>query len=83
MRDISELYKCEKSLNGVEEYRRASGLESISSACFKAANISAVLIDDGLVLDKMNDLEWHRNFVPVVGRILRIENLAEKILEEV
>ncbi|KAL7179976.1 hypothetical protein ACSBR1_043227 [Camellia fascicularis] len=31
----------------------------------------------------MHDIEWHRNFAPVVGRILRIEHLAEKILDEV
>ncbi|KAI8021236.1 Protein fluG [Camellia lanceoleosa] len=47
-----------------------------------AARIAVVLIDDGIEFDKMHDIEWHRNFAPVVGRILRIEHLAEKILDE-
>lgn len=60
-----------------------TGLESISSSCFRAAGISAVLIDDGLELDKQLELEWHKSLVSMVGRILRIERLAEKILDEV
>ncbi|KAL5546052.1 hypothetical protein UlMin_021407, partial [Ulmus minor] len=82
LKDIAELYGCEKSLNGVEEYRRVSGLESITSACFKAAKISAILIDDGIEFDKHHEIEWHKSFAPFVGRILRIERLAEKILDE-
>ncbi|KAK7277449.1 hypothetical protein RJT34_22462 [Clitoria ternatea] len=82
LRDIAELYGSESSLQGVEEYRRVSGLQSISSKCFKAARISAILIDDGLELDRKHDIEWHRSFTPFVGRILRIERVAEKILDE-
>ncbi|XP_061353912.1 protein fluG [Gastrolobium bilobum] len=82
LRDIAELYGSELSLQGVEEYRRVSGMQSICSTCFKAARISAILIDDGLELDKKHDIEWHRSFVPVIGRILRIERVAEKILDE-
>ncbi|XP_058771183.1 protein fluG-like [Vicia villosa] len=82
LRDLAELYGCESSLRGVEEYRRVSGLESTGLACFKAARISAILIDDGLELDKEHDIEWHKSFIPFVGRILRIEKVAEKILEE-
>lgn len=51
--------------------------------CFKAARISTILIDDGIEFDKKLDIEWHQKFAPVVGRILRIESLAEKILNEV
>ncbi|KAI3974805.1 hypothetical protein MKX01_028065 [Papaver californicum] len=82
IRDIAELYGCEKSLNGIEEYRKSTGLESISSECFKAAKIYVLLIDDGLEFDKMHDLEWHKSFAPVVARILRIEYFAEKILND-
>ncbi|KAK3445465.1 hypothetical protein EUGRSUZ_A01617 [Eucalyptus grandis] len=82
LRDIAKLYGTESSLKAVEEYRRTAGLQSISSLCFKAARISAVLIDDGLQLDKKHDLKWHKSLVPVVGRILRIERLAEEILNE-
>ena len=70
-------------MHGVEEYRKLSGLQSISSTCFEAARISVILIDDGIEFDKMHDIEWHKSVAPVVGRILRIERLAEKILDEV
>ena len=83
LREVAELYGCEKSLESVEEHRRVAGLEAISSRCFEAARISAVLIDDGLNLDKMHGIDWHKSFVPTVGRILRIESLAEQILSEV
>ncbi|XP_026403304.1 protein fluG-like isoform X1 [Papaver somniferum] len=82
IRDIAELYGCEKTLNGIEEYRKSAGLESISSECFKAAKVSVLLIDDGLEFDKMHDLEWHKSVAPVVARILRIEYFAEKILND-
>ena len=45
--------------------------------------MSVILIDDGIEFDKMHDIEWHKSVAPVVGRILRIERLAEKILDEV
>lgn len=81
VREIAELYGCENSLKGVEEYRRSSGLESSSLKCFEAARISAILIDDGLKLDEKLGIEWHRSLAPFVGRILRIETLAEEILD--
>ena len=83
LKDIAELYGCDNSLHGIEEFRRVNGLQSISSTCFKAAKIAAILIDDGLNFDKKLDLEWHKSFAPFVGRILRIEHLAETILNEV
>jgi len=83
LRDIAELYGCEGSLNGVETHRKASGLESIASKCFEAANLSAVFIDDGIVFDKMREWDWHTRLAPAVGRVLRIEHLAETILNEV
>ncbi|XP_010556518.1 PREDICTED: protein fluG isoform X2 [Tarenaya hassleriana] len=82
LREIAELYGTEASLEAVEEYRRRSGLDSIASMCFKEAGFSALLIDDGLKLDKKNHIDWHRSFVPFVGRVLRIESLAEEILDE-
>ncbi|KMZ59849.1 hypothetical protein ZOSMA_64G00660, partial [Zostera marina] len=82
IRDIAELYNCDASLTDVEDHRNLSGLHAIGSKCFSAANISAMFIDDGLDFDKMHEWEWHSCFVPVVGRIIRIEHLAEKILND-
>lgn len=83
LRDIAALYNCEASLEKVEEFRKAEGLKSIASKCFQAANISAILIDDGIPFDKMLDLESHKAFAPVVGRVLRIERLAETVINDV
>ncbi|GAB4847980.1 hypothetical protein Ancab_039400 [Ancistrocladus abbreviatus] len=82
LREIARLYGCESSLHGIEDNRKSSGLESICSTCFKAAKISALLIDDGIEFDKKHEIEWHKSYAPFVGRILRIERLAEKILDE-
>ncbi|XP_065020492.1 protein fluG [Musa acuminata AAA Group] len=82
LRDIAALYNCRASLDELESHRKSSGLLSITAKCFEAANVSAVLIDDGILFDKMCDLEWHKSFAPAVGRILRIEHLAETILND-
>ena len=83
MRDIANLYDCDASLAEIEHYRSTLDTGALSSKCFKSSNVSAVLIDDGLHLDKMYDLEWHKNVIPNVYRVLRIERLAEDILNEV
>ncbi|GAB2272270.1 hypothetical protein Dimus_007090 [Dionaea muscipula] len=82
LKELAELYGCGWSLNEIEEHRKLSGLESICSTCFGAARISALLIDDGIEFDKNHDIQWHKSYAPFVGRILRIERLAEKILDE-
>ncbi|XP_052173846.1 protein fluG [Diospyros lotus] len=82
VRDIAELYGTKPSLQEIEGYRKCYGLQHISSICFKSARIAAVLIDDGIKFDKMHEIAWHKNVAPVVGRVLRIEHLAEKILDE-
>ncbi|KAM0938864.1 putative glutamine synthetase, catalytic domain, metal-dependent hydrolase [Dioscorea sansibarensis] len=82
LRDLTDLYKCGPSLSALETYRQSCGLPSIAQKCFEAANISVVLIDDGIKFDKMHNWEWHNGFVPAVGRILRIEHEAEAILNE-
>ncbi|WOG96474.1 hypothetical protein DCAR_0415809 [Daucus carota subsp. sativus] len=82
LRDVSELYGSESSLHAVQQYRNSSGLDRISAMCFQAARISTLLIDDGIESDKKLDIEWHNKFVPKTGRILRIERLAEQILDD-
>ncbi|KAI0494063.1 hypothetical protein KFK09_024194 [Dendrobium nobile] len=82
VRDIAKLFNCEASFDAVDRHRKSTGIISVASRCFDAANISTIFIDDGIKFDKMHDLEWHRRFGPVVGRILRIEHLAETILND-
>lgn len=83
MREIAELYGSDVSLDAVLKYRAKSGVDSITAKCFKTARVSALLIDDGLELDKKLELEWHNAHVPFIGRILTIERVAERILNEV
>ncbi|CAA7019124.1 unnamed protein product [Microthlaspi erraticum] len=82
LREVAQLYGTEVTLEAIEEHRKTSGLDYFTSKCFKEARISALLIDDGLKLDKKHDIEWHKSFVPFVDRVLRIETLAEEILDE-
>uniref|UniRef100_A0A1J3D493 Protein fluG n=1 Tax=Noccaea caerulescens TaxID=107243 RepID=A0A1J3D493_NOCCA len=82
LREVAQLYGTQVSLEAIEEHRQTSGLHSFTSKCFQEARISALLIDDGLKLDKKHDIAWHKDFVPFVGRVLRIETLAEQILDE-
>ncbi|MCD7446026.1 hypothetical protein HAX54_031509 [Datura stramonium] len=87
LRELTELYGPSLSLSlglhTAQETRRSLGLEQSAITCFRAARICAVLIDDGIELHKMVDIEWHKIAVPMVGRILRVEHLAEKILDKV
>ncbi|KAF3620699.1 putative H/ACA ribonucleoprotein complex subunit 3-like protein [Capsicum annuum] len=82
LKEIAGLYGSNISLHAIQESRQRFGLESSTALCFKAAKISVLLIDDGIEFDKKLDIKWHRSFVPTVGRILRVERVAEKILEK-
>ncbi|EPS69511.1 hypothetical protein M569_05253 [Genlisea aurea] len=82
LREIAELYGVESSLEAVREYRDRFGVESVTLQCLKAARITGILIDDGFNLDKSQKIEWHQQFVPFVGRVLRVERVAEEILDE-
>lgn len=80
LRDMAALLSCEASETAVVARRRELGLDALSARCFQASNLSAVFLDDGFLPDNILPRRWHRRFVPV-RRILRIENLAEKLLE--
>eukprot|EP00271_Cylindrocystis_brebissonii_P002922 TRINITY_DN13675_c0_g1_i1.p1 TRINITY_DN13675_c0_g1~~TRINITY_DN13675_c0_g1_i1.p1 ORF type:complete len:850 (+),score=166.67 TRINITY_DN13675_c0_g1_i1:407-2956(+) len=80
VRDIATLFGVEPSVASIEKYRREKGVPHVTEMCLKAGNIAALLIDDGLLLDKMHPLEWHRGFCPVVKRVLRLETVAQQIL---
>ncbi|XP_020588866.1 protein fluG [Phalaenopsis equestris] len=82
VRDIARLYNCEASFDAVDAHRKSCGITSVTSRCIEAANISTIFIDDGIKFVKMYDWEWHSRFGPAVGRILRIEHLAETILND-
>jgi hypothetical protein len=82
LKELAVLYGCEPTLQAIEQYRQSAGLSAISHKCFDAANIEFVLLDDGLTMDKMVSIGWHRKFVPGVHRLLCIETVAETILNQ-
>ncbi|CAK9206683.1 unnamed protein product [Sphagnum troendelagicum] len=82
LKELAVLYGCEPTLAAIEQYRQSVGLEAISQKCFDAANIEFVLLDDGLTMDKMVSIGWHRKFIPGVHRLLCIETVAEAILNQ-
>ncbi|MCO5555560.1 hypothetical protein L7F22_009105 [Adiantum nelumboides] len=58
MRDIATLYGCSSSFKTIEEYGLTQTMEALCSKCLEATKLSAVLIDDGLRVEKMYLLEW-------------------------
>lgn len=83
IREISELLEAENNIESVKEKREEMGIVKVTKVSFDAANVSAILVDDGLSLKGMFDLEWHKNVVKPVFRVLRIETLAQELLETV
>lgn len=80
LRDIAALLACETSEEAVVARRGELGLDALTARCLQASNLAAVYLDDGFSPEVVLPWEWHRQFVSV-RRILRIEHLAEKLLE--
>jgi hypothetical protein len=80
---VAGLYEIDASLKSIQEHRKRVDLRVLSEKCFEAANIGTVLLDDGLALDKMKTLVWHKGIVKNIHRILRIETVAEDLLKQV
>ena len=79
LRDIAALLGCDPTEDAILARRAELGAEELAARCFRAANLEAVLIDDGFLPGRIRPLEWHAQFVPV-RRVLRIEALAEDLL---
>ena len=79
VRDIAALLGCDPTEDAVLARRAELGPDELAARCFRAANLEAVLIDDGFLPGRIRPLEWHAQFVPV-RRVLRIESLAEDLL---
>ncbi|MFP5212143.1 MAG: amidohydrolase family protein [Acidobacteriota bacterium] len=81
LRDVAGLLECEPTEEAILTRRRELGFDRLASICFEAANLSEVFLDDGFLPDRVVTWEDHRRFVPV-RRILRLEYLAETLMEE-
>jgi predicted TIM-barrel fold metal-dependent hydrolase len=80
LRDIAAVLPCEASEAVVVARRGELGLDALAARFLQASNLAAVYLDDGFSPEAVLPWEWHGRFVPV-RRILRIEHLAEKLLE--
>lgn len=82
LRDIAALLNCEPIASVVESHWIEMGLTARTQHCWAAANLQAIYMDDGFLPDRILPLEWHQQFVPV-SRLLRIEWLAEQMIQQV
>lgn len=81
LREIAGLLGCDPTEDAILARRAELGLDELTRRCFAAANMEAVLMDDGFLPGQILPIEWHTQFVPV-RRILRIEALAEDLLPD-
>ncbi|KAG0564877.1 hypothetical protein KC19_8G147000 [Ceratodon purpureus] len=82
LQELGDMYGVEPNEASLKAHREALGLEAISEKCFGGANIECVLLDDGLTMDRMLGMGWHRKYIPGVHRVLRIETVAEAVLNQ-
>jgi predicted TIM-barrel fold metal-dependent hydrolase len=81
VREIGELLGCAPEVGAIEAARARIGYEEVARRCFAAGGFAALLLDDGLLPDKIMPTAWHARFAPV-RRLLRVEYLAERLIAE-
>jgi uncharacterized protein len=79
VREVAELLGCDPNLEHVRAARAALSLEALAQRCFAASGISALLLDDGFLPDRILPTDWHRRLAPAY-RLLRVERVAEELL---
>jgi hypothetical protein len=79
LRDVGELLGCDPDELAIVSRRREMGLEVLTEHCFRAANLRAVLLDDGFLADATLPVSWHAQYLPA-RRVVRIETLAEGLI---
>jgi hypothetical protein len=82
LREIAQLLECEPEEEAIRERRTQLGVEKLTQRCFEASKLKAIFLDDGFFADEILPVEWHEQFVPV-QRILRLESLAQNLMNEV
>src|ERR1051325_6707125 len=78
IREIASLLGCPPSEEAIVSRRRELGLERLTELCFGAANLEAILLDDGFMAKLTQPVSWHGRFGEA-QRILRLEALAEDL----
>ena len=83
VKDLAALYGCAQSweeIVKVREDRVRRDYDGLITKCFEGTH--AIMMDDGLSSESVQPYQWHRKFVPRVSRIVRIESIAAKLLEQ-
>lgn len=82
VKQLSEFYQCPETLQDVKAARYEwvrRDYPGLIKRCFEGTH--AIMMDDGLSPEIIHPFKWHRQFVPTVSRIVRIEAVAAELLE--
>jgi len=82
IKQLAEFYQCPETLQDVKAARYEwvrRDYSTLIKKCFEGTH--AIMMDDGLSADIIYPFKWHRQFVPTVSRIARIEAIAAELLE--
>ena len=83
VKQLAQLYNCRDSLVEVKAARYEwirRDYHGLIRKCLQGTH--AIMMDDGLSADLVYPFTWHRQFVPQVSRIVRIEVVASELLEQ-
>jgi uncharacterized protein len=81
LREVAALLNCEAEETAILSRRQSLGLEELTHIYFRAANLEAIYLDDGLQAENILPISWHEKLIPV-QRILRLELLAEQLIPQ-
>ncbi|EXJ64349.1 hypothetical protein A1O7_00685 [Cladophialophora yegresii CBS 114405] len=82
IKHLAEFYQCPETLQDVKAARYEwvrRDYPGLIKKCFEGTH--AIMMDDGLSPEVIHPFKWHRQFVPTVSRIVRIEAVAAELLE--
>jgi glutamine synthetase len=83
MKQLAELYGCSEAVRDIKAARYEwirRDYDGLIKKCLEGTH--AIMMDDGLNKDMVNPFKWHRQFVPQVSRIVRVEAIAAEVLEQ-
>jgi glutamine synthetase len=83
MKQLAQLYGCSEARRDIKAARDEwvrTDYEGLVKICLQGTH--AIMMDDGLNKDCVHPYQWHRQFLPRVSRIVRIEVVAAEILEK-
>ncbi len=83
MKQLAQLYGCSEAIRDIKaarhEWVRRDYLGLIRT-CLEGTY--AIMMDDGLNKELVYPYKWHRQLVPRVSRIVRVEAIAAEVLEQ-